>query len=143
MEGYRVLYSTHSDLLDAIQASWKSKDHEDALDSFFFGYKRGNNREKTLLLLDEFGGPGGCLPKHDWIIKNSNKLVHKLSEYFQSNLMTSVITSNLHPRNIYPSLLNESSMQRMLEMLNAVEMVGASRRQSFHDEDVLRSWGLR
>ena len=143
MEGYRVLYSSHTDLLEAVQATWKSKDYEDALDSFLFGYKQGSQRQKTLLLIDEFGGPGGSLPKHDWIVKSSNKLVHKLYEYFQSNLVTCVITSNLHPRNLFSSLLNESSKERMLEMLNAVEMKGASRRQATHDPKVLEDWGLR
>ncbi|QDP59387.1 MAG: hypothetical protein Unbinned2299contig1001_4 [Prokaryotic dsDNA virus sp.] len=140
LAGYRVIYSTHDKLLEEIKDNYDSKRHKDPVEYWLFGY---GNKRRTILLLDEIGGRGGSGSKSAWMVSRTNEIIGKIHDYWQGGQLCVLMTTNIHPQQLFSTLLNRASEDRLLQMLTPIQMVGQSRRTGPNREALRAKWGLR
>ena len=128
---HQVKYTTHSQIMQSIKASWNSKSVNPAevwLDGI------------DMLLLDEFGGVGGSASKSQWWIQQTIELIEAMFKKWSAGKLAIVMTTNIYPAQLFQTFAHNSAFQsRILGMFTPCEMRGVDRRVQKVD---LSEWGL-
>tara|TARA_X000000368_G_scaffold80773_1_gene60570 strand:- start:1480 stop:2418 length:939 start_codon:yes stop_codon:yes gene_type:complete len=120
---YRVLYTTHSELLESIKTTWSSKEKSPISNgSWLDGVE--------LLLFDELGGIGGNIERGDWVYRDTVKMIGHIYERWSSGSLSIVMSTNMKPRHIGTFFnRNYAVMSRIVDIFSdPIEMTGADRR---------------
>lgn len=123
---YRVLYMTHSEMLERIKSTWGNHSARSPIE---------NNRwleGVELLLLDELGGIGGNIEKGDWVYRDTVKMIGHIYERWESGSLSIVMSTNMRPVQLGAFFhRNYAVMSRLVDMFgDLVEMTGRDRRVS-------------
>lgn len=120
---YKVLYTTHSELLESIKSTWSNKSKSPISNgSWLDGVE--------LLLFDELGGIGGNIERGDWVYRDTVKMIGHIYERWSSGSLSIVMSTNMKPVQIGHFFnRNYAVMSRIVDIFSdPIEMTGADRR---------------